>query len=179
MKTILKFAFILFVVNLAAASILAATYNVTKPKIEEQIRLAQAQALKQVMPGEISDRLEPVEKDGAVQYWKAFKGNNSQLKGYIFIAKKYGYSSVIETMVGMKKDGTITGLRVILQNETPGLGDKIAEPSFIRQFINRNVSELELSKNNVDAVAGATISSRAFLDSIKSSGIEMLKNKDE
>ncbi|PJC48823.1 MAG: hypothetical protein CO035_01435, partial [Candidatus Omnitrophica bacterium CG_4_9_14_0_2_um_filter_42_8] len=92
---------------------------------------------------------------------------------------KYGYSSVIETMVGMKKDGTITGLRVISQNETPGLGIRIAEPSFIKQFINRNVSELELSKNNIHAVAGATISSRAFLDSIKSGGMEMLKNKDE
>jgi len=179
MKTILKFAFILFIVNLVAATILAATYNVTKSKIEEQVRLAQEQALKQVMPEEIAGRLESVEKDGAVQYWKAFEGNNSQPNGYIFIAKKYGYSSVIETMVGMKKDGTVTGVRVISQNETPGLGVKIAETSFTKQFINRNVSELELSKNNIHAVTGATISSRAFLDSIKSSGIEMLKNKDE
>jgi electron transport complex protein RnfG len=179
MKTILKFAFILFLVNLVAASILAATYNITKSKIEEQVRLAQEQALKQVMPEEIADRLESVEKDGVVQYWKAFKGNSSQPNGYVFIAKKYGYSSVIETMVGMKKDGTFTGLRVISQNETPGLGVKIAEPSFTKQFINRNVSELELSKNNIHAVTGATISSRAFLDSIKSSSIKMLKNKDE
>ena len=179
MKTILKFAFILFLVNLVAASILAATYNITKSKIAEQIKLAQDEALKQVMPEEIADRLEGVEKDGVMQYWKAFKGNSSQLKGHIFIAKKYGYSSVIETMVGMKKDGTITGLRVISQNETPGLGIRIAEPSFIKQFINRNVSELELSKNNIHAVAGATISSRAFLDSIKSGGMEMLKNNDE
>lgn len=179
MKTILRFAFILFLVNLVAASILAFTYNITKSKIEEQIRLAQAEALKQVMPEEIADRLEPVEKDGVVQYWKAFKGNSSQLNGYVFIAKKYGYSSVIETMVGIKKDGTVTGLRVISQNETPGLGVKIADLSFAKQFINRNVSELELSKNNIHAVTGATISSRAFLDSIKSSSIEMLKNKNE
>ena len=179
MKTILKFAFILLIVNLAAASILAATYNMTKSKIEEQARLAQELALKQVMPEEIADRLEPVEKDGAVQYWKTFKGNSSRLNGYIFIARKYGYSSVIETMVGMKKDGLITGLSVISQNETPGLGIKITEPSFTKQFINRNVSELELSKNNIHAVTGATISSRAFLDSIKSGGMEMLKNKDE
>ena len=45
--------------------------------------------------------------------------------------------------------------------------------------MNRGVSELELSKNNIHAITGATISSRAFLDSIKSSGIEMLKNKNE
>ncbi|MDO8602396.1 MAG: RnfABCDGE type electron transport complex subunit G [Candidatus Omnitrophota bacterium] len=179
MNTILKFAFILFLVNLAAASILATTYNITKPKIEEQIRMAQAEALKQVMPEEVADRIEPVEKDGVVQYWKAFKGKSSQLNGYVFIVKKYGYSSVIETMVGIKKDGTVIGLRVISQNETPGLGVKVADISFIKQFINRNVSELELSKNNINAVAGATISSRAFLDSVKSSSMEMLKNKNE
>ena len=179
MKTILKFAFILFIVNLVAASILAAAYNITKSKIEEQVRLAQEEALREVMPEETADRLEPVEKDGVVRYWKAFKGSASQSTGYVFIAKKYGYSSVIETMVGMKKDGTVTGVRVISQNETPGLGVKIAGSSFTKQFINRNVSELELSKNNIHAVTGATISSRAFLDSIKSSGMEMLKNKDE
>ncbi|PJC48824.1 MAG: hypothetical protein CO035_01440, partial [Candidatus Omnitrophica bacterium CG_4_9_14_0_2_um_filter_42_8] len=68
MKTILKFAFILFLVNLVAASILAATYNITKSKIAEQIKLAQDEALKQVMPEEIADRLEGVEKDGVMQY---------------------------------------------------------------------------------------------------------------
>jgi electron transport complex protein RnfG len=82
-------------------------------------------------------------------------------------------------MVGMKKDGTITGVRVISQNETPGLGVKITEPNFTEQFINRGVSGLELSKNNIHAVTGATISSRAFIDSIKSSGMEMLNNKNE
>lgn len=179
MKTILKFAFILFLVNLIAASILAWAYNLTKFRIQEQERLAQEQALKQVMPEEITDRLEVVEKGGIVKYWKAFKGGSSQIQGYIFIAKKYGYASVIETMVGMKKDGTITGIKVLSQNETPGLGVKIAEPSFTKQFLNRNVSGLELSKNNIHAITGATISSRAFLDSIKSSGVEMLKNKDE
>jgi electron transport complex protein RnfG len=179
MKTILKFAFILFFVNLVAASILAGTYSFTKPKIEEQEKLAQEQALRQVMPEEIADRLVPVEKDGTIKYWKAFKGDSQQTKGWIFIAKKYGYSSVIETMVGMKKDGTITGVRVISQNETPGLGVKITEPDFTEQFINRGVSGLELSKNNIHAVTGATISSRAFVDSIKSSGIEMLNNKNE
>jgi len=179
MKTILKFAFILFLVNLAAASILAGTYSLTRPKIEEQVRLAQEQALRQVMPEAVADRLVPVEKDGMVKYWKAFKGDSQQVKGYIFIAKKYGYSSVIETMVGIKKDGAIMGVRVLSQNETPGLGAKVMEPDFTEQFINRGVNGLELSKNEIHAVTGATISSRAFLDSIKSGGMEMLNNKDE
>ncbi|MEK6732525.1 MAG: RnfABCDGE type electron transport complex subunit G [Candidatus Omnitrophota bacterium] len=179
MKNILRFAFILFLVNLIAASVLAGTYNLTKSRIEEQERLAQEQALKQVMPEEIGDRLELAAKDGAAKYWKVFKQDSAQVRGYVFIAKRYGYSSVIETMVGMKKDGTITGIKVLSQNETPGLGAKITEPYFIKQFVNRDINALELSKNNIHAITGATISSRAILGSIKFSGTEMLNNKNE
>ena len=205
MKTILKFAFILFLVNFIAASILAATYGVTKLRIQGQQRFLEEEALRQVMPEKVADRIEVVKKDGAERYWKAFKGNNPMPAGYVFVAKKYGYSSVIETMVGIKKDGTITGVRVLSQNETPGLGAKIIEvlstrtlfnsfkgiftkekqpreivsPYFTEQFTDRNIKELALSRAGVHAITGATISSRAVLDSIKSQGLELLNNHDE
>lgn len=205
MKTILKFAFILFLVNLIAAAILAVTYNLTKSGIEKEERLVREAALKQVMPEKVGDRIEAVKKGGMVKYWKVFKGDNSDIQGYIYIAKKYGYSSVIETMVGIKKDGTITGLKVLSQNETPGLGAKIIEivstrtlfnslkgiftnkkgpqeilsPYFTEQFTNRNIKELELSRTGIHAITGATISSRAVLDSIKKDGLEILTNHDE
>ncbi|OIO34729.1 MAG: hypothetical protein AUJ70_00380 [Candidatus Omnitrophica bacterium CG1_02_40_15] len=205
MKTILKFAFILFLVNLIAASILAATYGFTKTRIQKQQDAIKEEALKQVMPETVGDRIEPVKKGGIVKYWKVFKGQGASVAGYIFASKKYGYSSVIETMVGMKKDGTITGVRVLSQNETPGLGAKIVEivsdktlisslkeafskekhakvaisPHFTEQFRDKDIRGIELSKNNIHAITGATISSRAVLNSIKSMGIELLNNKDE
>jgi len=200
-KDILRFTLVLFLVNLVAASILAATYNFTKANIQKQERIIQEEALKQVMPHTVGDRIEPIEKDGIVKYWEVFKGSGSQPQAYIFIAKKYGYSSVIETMVGIKKDGTITGVRVLSQNETPGLGARIIEiisnktlfqvfkkekrpeeklaPYFTEQFTNRNIKDMELSKSGIHAITGATISSRAVLDSIKSQGMEVLNNRDE
>jgi len=205
MKNILKFAFILFFVNLIAASILAGTYNLTKSKIQKQESLIQEEALKQVMPDTVGDRIELIKESDAIKYWKVFKGDSLEPQGYIYITKKYGYSSVIETMVGIRKDGTITGVRVLSQNETPGLGAKIIEivstrtlfsslreiftnqkhskemlsPYFTEQFTRRNVKELELSNAGIQAIAGATISSRAILDSIKSKGLEILNNRDE
>lgn len=205
MKTIFKFAFILFFVNFIAASILAATYNFTKSGIERQENLIREEALKHVMPEKIGDRIEPVNKAGSISYWKVFKGDNPQAQGYIYVAKKYGYSSVVETMVGIKKDGTVTGARVLSQNETPGLGAKIIEvvsnrtlfnslkeifskeksprevlpPYFTEQFTEKNVRRLELSSGGIDAIAGATISSRAVLDSIKSNGLEILDSQNE
>ncbi|MBU4311220.1 MAG: RnfABCDGE type electron transport complex subunit G [Candidatus Omnitrophica bacterium] len=194
MNNVLKFTLVLFLVNLVAASILAGVYTVTRPRIEDQKRLLQEKALREVMPEDIGDRLELTE-DG---YWKVFRGSGYTPKGYVFIAKRYGYSSVIETMVGIKADGTITGVQVLSHNETPGLGAKIVEvvtdktivkalknifskkkelekkisPYFTEQFKGIDVRSLDMG--SVDAITGATISSKAVVDSIREQGLEIL-----
>ena len=200
MNNIVRFALVLFLVNLVAASILAGVYYVTRPKIETQEKLVREEALKEVMPESVGERLEPVEENKELNYWKVYKGSGSRASGYIFIAKKYGYSSVIETMVGMKNDGTITGVKIISQNETPGLGAKIVEimsnrtifkvikemvskerklekklaPYFTEQFKGLDIRKINLSNPQIDAITGATISSRAVIDSIREKGMELL-----
>ncbi|MBU4343385.1 MAG: FMN-binding protein [Candidatus Omnitrophica bacterium] len=197
MNNLLRFVLVLFLVNLAAAAILAEVYTVTRPKIEAQKKMAEAKALKEAMPESVGNRLEKVE-DGDVEYWKVFKDENYRPSGYVFIAKKYGYSSVIETMVGMKRDGSITGARILNQNETPGLGAKIVEilsdktlksalkgllsrkkepekkilPYFTEQFKGANVKNIDIS--DIDAITGATISSKAVVESIREKGSEIL-----
>ncbi|MBU4148743.1 MAG: RnfABCDGE type electron transport complex subunit G [Candidatus Omnitrophica bacterium] len=203
MNNIFRFAIILLLVNLVAASILAGVYGITKPKIEAQKILAQKEALREVMPESIGDRLEPIKEDGQIKYWQVFKGSSSRPAAYIFVAKKYGYSSIIETMVGMKKDGTITGIRILSQNETPGLGAKMIEivsnrtivnaikniffkdkspeekalPYFTEQFKGLDVKKIEISDGGIQAITGATISSKAVVDSIKAHGLEILNAK--
>lgn len=188
-------------VNLVAASVLASVYFITKPKIEMQKAMVKENALKQVVPTTVGNRIEPVEENGVIKYWEVFRGSSSRVQGYVFIAKKYGYSSTIETMVGMKKDGTITGVRMLSQNETPGLGAKITEvvsdktilsalkqffskereiekekqPYFTEQFNGCNLYRLEFCEDaGVHAISGATISSKAVLDSIREKGYEII-----
>jgi electron transport complex protein RnfG len=94
--------------------------------------------------------------------------------GAAFKASGKGYSSIIETMVGMLKDGTITAIKVISQNETPGLGARVAEPEFTGQF--ENIKDL----SGVSAITGATISSRAVINSVEKKDKEiMAKIKNE
>ncbi len=74
-------------------------------------------------------------------------------------------------LVGMNANGSLTGIRVISQSETPQVGSKIAEPEFYGQeaFAGQAVSDdLEVTKDggNVDAVNGATVSSRAVVRGI-------------
>ena len=72
---------------------------------------------------------------------------------------------------GMLMDGTVTGYKVIEQKETPGLGTKIAESKFADQFIGLNSyhDQFKLKKDGgeIDAVTGATISSRAVIDAVE------------
>ena len=74
-------------------------------------------------------------------------------------------------IIGMLMDGTVTGYKVIEQKETPGLGSKIAEKKFAGQFVGLNAyqDQFKLQKDGgeIDAVTGATISSRAVIDAVQ------------
>lgn len=71
----------------------------------------------------------------------------------------------------MTLDGKITAIKVTNLSETPGLGSRVAEPDFLGRFSHRKISEL----SQVEAVTGATISSRAVIDSVKKKAEEVAK----
>ena len=81
-----------------------------------------------------------------------------------------GFGGRIELIVGLLRDGTITGYKVLSQKETPGLGTKIAEEDFAGQFVGLNsyLDDISLTRSggSIDAVTGATISSKAVIDAV-------------
>jgi electron transport complex protein RnfG len=118
-----------------------------------------------------------VEVDGEVQPVKIFRGHDMEgnTVGYSFIAEGPGFSAKIRMMVGLNVvPDTLSGLRVVEQIETPGLGDKITKEKFHSQFNGLSVKpEIEYVKNRkpekanqILAVTGATISSRAVVNAI-------------
>ena len=122
--------------------------------------------------------------DGDFSYWIGYRdAAKTSIGGYAFIAKEEGFSSVIETLVGVDPDGTIIGIKTLFQNETPGWGDKILEvregedvPWFTRQFIGRSLQDnLTLNRDggSIDAITGATYSSIAVTSSV-SDGLDAL-----
>jgi Na+-translocating ferredoxin:NAD+ oxidoreductase subunit G len=79
-----------------------------------------------------------------------------------------GFQSTITVLVALK-DNVISGFRIVGQAETPGLGSRISDDMFQRQFIGKKVSGgIALVKNGhagpaeFDAVSGATESSKAL-----------------
>jgi len=115
----------------------------------------------------------PVKSGGNVIYYKALNLSGKFL-GAVFKVSVRGYASEIETLVGMYKDGDIIAIKILKQNETLGLGSRICEQDFTGQFSNKK----DLSE--VQAITGATISSRAVIDSVQArAGEIMALIKDE
>ncbi len=185
----IKFAATLAIICLASSGLLSVVYNITRPKIEEQRKQEESRSLKDVFPQ--AKDFQEVKEAGEVLYYKAL-GPKGELLGYAFKASGRGYSSDIVTMVGMDKDGIIKNIKILSQNETPGLGSRIVEviqketlwdvlfkkiklgkppvPWFQAQFSGKNVNELE---KQADTITGATISSSAVIRSIKGKALQI------
>ncbi len=106
------------------------------------------------------------------------KDDNGETVGYAFIAEGAGYAGNISIMAGAdKKLSELRGLYVMEQLETPGLGNRIAEDRFQDQFKGVKISpQIEYVKNKkpskdneIQAITGATISSKAVVDNLNKS----------
>ena len=79
----------------------------------------------------------------------------------------------------MNLNKTIKAIRITSQNETPGLGTKVEGTKFTDQFMNKTLKQVLLKKDSnkgtIDALTGATISSRAVSEAVQKSITEFLK----
>lgn len=189
MKDLIRFSLTLLIICFIASGLLASVNLITNPKIEAQALKEQTDALNEVISN--AETFEAVKKDGKTIYYKAYN-ENRDLVGFAFMTEIKGYSSLIKTMIGMDTQATITAIKILRQNETPGLGTKIIEVLdnttifdalagktkpiglkswFQAQFSDKNVNQLD----QVETISGATISSRAVLDSVKNKCYEILE----
>ncbi|MBQ7773993.1 MAG: NADH:ubiquinone reductase (Na(+)-transporting) subunit C [Bacteroidales bacterium] len=103
-------------------------------------------------------------------------------QAYIFSAYGAGLWGPIWGWVSLKTDfNTVAGVKFDHQGETPGLGAEIATPIFADQFIGKEIfvdgeftgiaivkgGAKEGSTNEVDAISGGTITSKALDASIR------------
>lgn len=96
--------------------------------------------------------------------------------GYAFMASGSGYGGNIDILVGLDSGFGIKGVSILSQTETPGVGNKITESSFTDQFKGLSASDIALKSEGgkIDAITGATISSRAVVNAVKEKMVEIL-----
>lgn len=172
MKEMVRFGFILGIICVVAAGLLSGVNLLTKPIILAQALAEENAGLREVLPG--ADRFEAVKEKEETIYYKGYD-KNGKIVGFAFKAAGKGYSSVIEALAGMLSNGKITAIKILSQNETPGLGARIIEPGFVNRFT--GISDF----GGVQAITGATISSRAVIASVEKKALEvrdLIKNEE-
>ncbi len=185
-KDIFKFALILGLVVVIAAGALAWVNDITKPKIIAQQKKAVQEALTFVLPDAIDGVVIPFPDEENVNYYTGYKNpDTTNMFGYAFLTFAKGYSSTIRTMVGIDTTGSILRIKVLSQQETPGLGTKCEEVKsgeteawWQVQFKDQNASAVLVDKDGGDIVSltGATITSRAITDAIRLKSTDILQS---
>lgn len=103
----------------------------------------------------------------SVELYPAFSNEVFSGMAVTGISEK-GFGGLIKIMVGFTNQGLIKNIVVLEQKETPGLGTKVKDEAFIKQFRDKDLSQFNLKVvkdgGEIDALTGATITSRAFCD---------------
>jgi electron transport complex protein RnfG len=201
----LRLIITLTVIAAVASFGLSAVYNATRERTEELKRQETESARMEVLPTEGAEVFEKTVTDKMLDgrpfvYYTAYAGQaHDVIRGYTFTAYGKGYSSTIETIVGVVPDGSISGIKIVEQKETPGLGAKVSEvaskntlwavisghgvdesgeePWFQAQYRSLRAADLKVVKTpgepGILAITGATISSTAVTESVQA-GLELL-----
>lgn len=182
MKDVLSMILALSLVSGLAGGLLALTDRVTREPIAQSRRTETLAAIRRVLPPYDNDpSAAPRTVEAAGRVWTFYVARREgRVVGAAFETDSdQGYSGRIRLLVGVRADDdTLSGLEILEQSETPGLGARIREPAFLRQFAGKSVAHtrwaVKKDGGDVDAITGATISPRAVADALKR-GIEVYR----
>ena len=168
MGDIVKLALRLFIFALVASVLLAVTNEVTKGPIEQQKLASKMAALNTVLPGCEYEQIEyeGISDDSALDEIFIGKNADGSIKGYALTANPQGYGGEIPITLGVSEGGYVTQVYVGSLQETQGLGSRVGDDAFKEQFI-AIAADPDTLRNDVDTIAGATISSSAFVNAVQ------------
>ena len=186
-KKIVHDALILTAFTLVLGLMLGVVYEITKEPIAAAEKAALDEAYKVVFADAASFEEEasfdaeaastviaaseyPNDEITAVN--KALDGSGNVLGYVINVTSHEGSQADISFSVGIQNDGTLNGYSITAISETPGLGVLVQEEPFYSQFQGKAEESYSVVKsapaadNEIQAVTGATISSRAITNGV-------------
>lgn len=173
MKRNFKLGGILLIITMISGLLLGFANDLTKEAILENSKISKDD-LNYIMPvaEKIQDTTIELEEESAIkEVYEAVSGNDTI--GYVMKVNTKGFHGPIDFVIGISKDDKVTGVKVLSHNETPGLGAKITEDKFMQRFKDKPATDyLEAVKvtpnkdNEVEAISGATTSSKASVNAV-------------
>jgi len=188
-STLLRDALALFLITLFSGLALSYVYEITKAPINDQIEMKGMKANQAVFVTastfeEDADLMKLAADTDLTTLSNDYKGitidkinqaldKSNQIIGYnITVTTKQSYKDSITLVVGYSMDKVIQGIEITSISETAGLGMNAKKPAFIHQYLNKKVDKFTVTKtgatedNQIDALSGATITSRAVTNAI-------------
>ena len=176
MNGVFKVALRLIIITAVAGLLLGLTYNITKEPIAQQEELAKSRARQTVLAS--ADNFEAVDiealglSDEYSTVIEAYIGtaDGSEVGATVTMVTK-GYSSGLQVTVGITSDGTVSGVNIDAHSETPGLGAKAADASYLAQYKDSAapfaiVKSPSDAAGDIEAVTGATLTSVGVCDAV-------------
>ena len=153
---------------LVSGAIIAGTYFITAPIAAQNNELIKNKAMKELVTD--ADKFTPVK--GKKQWYTAQK--NGKVLAYVVESESKGFGGAIKMLVAVSPDGKVIDYNILSHKETPGLGDGTDKEPFKGQFKDKTVEALAVVKDpsdteNIQAITGATISSKAVTKGVKES----------
>ena len=155
---------------LVITAALAGTNLLTESKIEAIEKKQQEESMSEVLK---ADRYEDYDIVSGKEYEAL--DQDGTVVGYIFGNTAKGYGGDVKVMTGIKADGTVNAVKVLdATSETPGLGQNTGKADFYDRYSGLSTKkEITVVKsgafkdsNSVNAVTGATISSKAVTKAV-------------
>lgn len=173
MKRSLKLGWTLFLITGLTGLLLGLVHNITAGPIEasraEQVR----NALQAVLPEAETFLPQSAPEGVPAALVELHVGKTSEgLAGYCVTVESKGYGGPIRFVVGLDTKGDVTGITLLSSSETPGLGAKASEEVFRNQYVGQAPEHFSVTKNQaaakgeIQALSGATITSRAITDGV-------------
>lgn len=185
MKEILKLVGVLTIICLICTALLAAVYEKTKGPIAAAGTLKATKAAAEVMPAgaATTEQIELVNTDHTTNIFFVVRLNGTIQAVALEGRSTHGYGGVVTLMVGLSTDGKLLNYKVLRQNETPGLGNKIACDMFRQPLLGRDLNKtrwhVKKDGGDIDAITAATISSRAALEAIRDAIAQYDAHRDQ
>lgn len=170
---------------MAGALLLAASHEVTAPRIAANVQATLERQLQAVLPKDrynnaltedtititAPERLAALGTRDPVTVYRA-RRDGAPTAAVFDITTPEGYSGDIRLLVAVDVSGTVTGVRAVSHRETPGLGDKIdlAKTDWILDFNGRSLGnspadawQVKKDGGVFDQFSGATVTPRAVV----------------
>ncbi|MCI9353078.1 MAG: RnfABCDGE type electron transport complex subunit D [Lawsonibacter sp.] len=122
---------------------------------------AQQEVLSQAMPLAAVGAETPYRAAGALSITAGYDGEG-RLLGYCVEVQSQGFAGPITMTVGVDLNGAVTGVAVTSHNEQDRVGTAALTPEALSRYVGRSGTIRSSGPNSVDAVSGATATSKAI-----------------